>query len=732
LMRVGPVWIAWEVVGAPLGRLKHAPALDGVRGLAVAAVVVFHSGASAWLPGGFLGVSLFFTLSGFLITSLILAEVDATGALALGPFWARRVRRLVPAMLVTLLGSLLLRTIIDLPARTGAEVIGGLTYSSNWLAIGQHVSYAELFTSPSVLTHLWSLAIEEQIYIAVPLMIWLVCRRHAAILRRLLVVGSVMAIVGSVVAALATSDHTAIYYGTHTRVGELAAGVLLAVVAPFGRRQASRRSTITGLAGLVAHVALWRFAAIGDGWLYVGGLTACSLASVAIIDAAMRPGVVARCLTNSTLCGLGRISYGLYLFHWPVTVVLSPTRLPIGAVGLFAVRVTVSVALAVVSSRFFESPIRRRSDARPGRLVGLSAIGLLGGATMIALVLGPSASVVAPSAKPPTVRLIQGKATAPAAPAASAAPSAPVVAVAAQAGRAAPVPPTEAAIAADLAIGLASTVGVIRSNFGANSDESSAALINTAVNSAEVAVDEPPVPTRVALFGDSVPNWLVRDGASALDLRSIELVDATIEGCDGAVGMPVGRSGSGVELPVLPNCPEWTGWYGKVLTDTADVAVLAVGPGVVVDRQLDGTWHGPCDVEFADWYRADIRARLTEMRSAAGRVVIVLPAWATDQSRWINPDDHIKRMGCVRDTLVQAVEQVDQATLTEGIANQPSEAEGNPPSLAREIRVVDLGAFLCPDGPGQCRDIRQADGVHIDPAAATEVLGWLLDQVTAP
>jgi peptidoglycan/LPS O-acetylase OafA/YrhL len=692
--------------------LKHSPALDGVRGLAVAAVVVFHSGAPGWLPGGFLGVSLFFTLSGYLITSLILAEVDATGGLALGPFWARRVRRLLPAMLLTLLGALLLRMFIDLPDRTGAEVIGGLTYSSNWFAISQQVSYADLFTSPSALAHLWSLAIEEQIYIAVPLLIWFVCRRHAARLRRVLVVGSVLAIAGSVFAALATSNHTAVYYGTHTRVGELAAGVLLAVAVPFGRGEASRRSTITGVLGLGAHLAAWRVADIGDGWLYAGGLTACALASVAIIDVAMRPGVIARALTNSTLCGLGRMSYGLYLCHWPVAVVLSPTRLPIGDVGLFAVRVTVSLALAVVSSRFFESPIRRRADAQPGRLVGLSALGLLGSAVMLALVLGPSASVVAPSAKAPTVRLIQGVA-----------PSTTVAPLSPSASTSETVPEETPAGAA----------GLVRSDMASDEAASNTSAVGDVDEAGEVqvAVGEPPVPTRIALFGDSVPNWLVRDGAGALDFRSVELVDATIEGCDGAVGMPVGRSGGGSELPVLPNCPEWTQWYGNVLTDHADVAVVAVGPGVVVDRQLDGTWHGPCDPEFADWYRADIAARLTQMRAGAPRVAIVLPAWATDQSRWINPADHIERMGCVRDTLMQAVDQVNLTPADAGVdvaTRLPTEVADVP----QAIRVVDLGAFLCPDGPTECRDIRQVDGVHIDPAAAVEVLGWLLDQVTAP
>jgi peptidoglycan/LPS O-acetylase OafA/YrhL len=663
------------MVGAPAARLPHAPALDGVRGLAVAAVVVFHAGAPTWLPGGFLGVSLFFTLSGYLITSLILTEVDSTGRLALGAFWARRIRRLVPAMLLTLGGVLLLRIFVALPDRTSGEVIGGLTYSSNWFAVAHQASYAELFRAPSALAHLWSLAIEEQIYIAVPLFVWLVCHRRPDALRRSLAVLSIAAIAGSLVGAWVSADRTLVYFGTHTRAGELAAGVLLALVVPFGTAPRRRPATGWGIVGLIVHLALWRFAAIGDGWLYAGGLTACALASVAIIDAAMRPGMIARLFNNSGLRWLGRISYGLYLAHWPVTVALHPSRFDWNPTVLFVLRAALSLLIAAVSARWFESPIRRRSDERPARLVGGCASALFVMAAAGVVVIDVPNGISATASAAPIVRVgLPGR-------------------------------------------GSASETGHETRPDGQASDVSANGGMSIA---------------RIAVFGDSVPNWLLRDGQEALVGQPIELVDATIEGCDGALGMPVGRSGNGDELPILADCLDWSQWYPRALTEPTDVAVLAVGPGVVVDRQLNGAWAGPCDVALADWYRADIAARLTELGARAARVELVLPVWATDQSRWINPTDHLDRMDCVRGILQSAVDQVNGRAKNAESARFAQSASASSVSADQgpAVEVIDLGAYVCPNGRDKCRNIRRVDGVHFDPRAAPAVVTWLLSQLS--
>ena len=160
-----------EQTGRPRdAKIPYSAGIDGLRGLAVLAVLVFHAGPTGWLPGGFLGVSLFFTLSGYLITSLVLAEVEGTGHLSLARFWARRVRRLVPALLLMVLGVVVLARTIELPRSTRGELLGGLAYVANWRFLAAGTSYGATYADQSPLLHFWSLAIEEQFYLVFPLL----------------------------------------------------------------------------------------------------------------------------------------------------------------------------------------------------------------------------------------------------------------------------------------------------------------------------------------------------------------------------------------------------------------------------------------------------------------------------------------------------------------------------------------------------------------------------------
>jgi hypothetical protein len=220
----------------------------------------------------------------------------------------------------------------------------------------------------------------------------------------------------------------------------------------------------------------------------------------------------------------------------------------------------------------------------------------------------------------------------------------------------------------------------------------------------------PPVPV-VALFGDSLPNWLVRDGGWALDPAEVVLIDGTTEGCDGAEGAPVGRAGTGVVVSVPEACTGWRTLYPPVLaTRPVDTAVLVVGTGAVLDRRLDGSFVGPCEEVAKTWYGDDVRARLRYLDDHAERVVLVLPAWAEDWSGWVFPADHVARTDCVRATLQDAAADVVGDGAVDGA----------------EVAVVDLADHLCPDGPGRCRPVRSVDGVHIDPDEAGGVLDWIV------
>ncbi len=350
---------------------RHVPALDGLRGLAVAAVLAFHGG---YLRGGFLGVDLFFVLSGFLITGLLLAEHESTGKLDLARFWERRMRRLLPALFVVLafvaLGSLGVFGFVakEELGRVRGDALATLFYVANWhlLAVGD--DYWALFSAPSPLEHTWSLAIEEQFYVVWPILI-AVAMKFGGKSRQLASVMTVMLLGASMATALllyVPRESTArVYFGTDTRAAAILLGALLAMLTsgrPYAKTKLQRR-VLEG-AGIVAGVFLafaWtRF----DGespQLYRGGLLSCGLAASVIVAAAAHEtvGPIARVLSLPPLRALGLVSYGLYLWHWPVFLVLSADRVGASGVPLFSLRVLVSLAAAIASYAFVESRIRR-------------------------------------------------------------------------------------------------------------------------------------------------------------------------------------------------------------------------------------------------------------------------------------------------------------------------------------------------------------------------------------
>ena len=398
---------------------RYHPGLDGIRALAVGLVLVFHSGLG-WVDGGFLGVSVFFTLSGFLITSLLLAEIGDerhAGRVALGRFWGRRLRRLAPASLaclaaITLLGPSLgdATTRAELPG----DVLAALGYVANWRFVFAEQSYAELFSNPSPVLHFWSLAIEEQYYMLFPL---LVAGLAVLGLRRRgigLVLGLLAA--GSTVLAIVLSRPDRVYYGTDTRAAELLIGGLLACTAAswLARAEPDRRSTravsYVGMVGLVAVSAAAVLTSGTRGWVTSGGLSLFALASVALVAGAIVPGPTSRLLSLPPLPAIGRISYGLYLYHWPIFLWLTEERTGLYGFARFALALAVTVAVSVVSYHLLERPVReRRLLGRPGPAVLAFGVGALGVVAVVAAL--PDAP--APAAESPTPVLLTPATAAP-------------------------------------------------------------------------------------------------------------------------------------------------------------------------------------------------------------------------------------------------------------------------------------------------------------------------------
>lgn len=332
-------------------------ALDGLRAVAVVAVLLFHLDLS-WMSGGFLGVSLFFTLSGFLITRLLLDERYRTGRVALRSFWARRLRRLSPASLVVL-GLIAVASLggVFEGVRLRGDLAASLGYMANWRFATAGTTYADLFTStPSPVIHFWSLAIEEQFYVLFPLIFVLLMRR-----RTLLIGGLITLTLSSVIASLVTESRNLGYYGTHLRAAELLVGAVLAVA--LDRRAVTRRgpsASASGLIAMTALVALMMTGSASDGWLYRGGFFAVACLSAVTIASLTSDGPLARALAFPPVVMLGRASYSIYLVHWPIIVLMNPDRMGFDGWLLDVVRIVASVSVGFASYRIIESPVRTR------------------------------------------------------------------------------------------------------------------------------------------------------------------------------------------------------------------------------------------------------------------------------------------------------------------------------------------------------------------------------------
>jgi peptidoglycan/LPS O-acetylase OafA/YrhL len=348
--------------------IAHVPALDGLRGLAVIAVLLFHAGH---LTGGYLGVDLFFVLSGFLITRLLLAESERDGTVHLGAFWARRARRLLPALLLVLVAVAAYAAI----ALDGAELervrrdaLATIVYLANWEALAAGRDYWSLFAEPSPLEHMWSLAIEEQFYVVWPLVVLALLRwrRSPVAVLAVSLVGAAASAAWAMALHVPGGGGARSYLGTDTRAAAILLGAALAAWVtwrgpPGADARTGRRWEVAGWgAAAVLGVAWVGLSGTGD-LLFRGGLLACGVAATVVIAAASRPdpGPLARALSWRPLRAAGLVSYGLYLWHWPVYVVLDADRTGLADPALTVVRVAVSVALAVASYVLVERPVRR-------------------------------------------------------------------------------------------------------------------------------------------------------------------------------------------------------------------------------------------------------------------------------------------------------------------------------------------------------------------------------------
>jgi peptidoglycan/LPS O-acetylase OafA/YrhL len=550
--------------GAMAGR-RHVRPLDGLRGAAVAAVVLFHAGH---LVGGWLGVDLFFVLSGFLITSLLLEERSARGRIALGAFWARRARRLLPALFLLLLGVGVYALVFAAPnelSQIRADGIATLGYVANWHQIAHGTSYWVLFRAPSPLEHTWSLAIEEQFYLVWPLVVVAVLAWRRSV-RGVVVValaGAAASFGAMLLLYTPGADPQRVYLGTDTRASSILLGAALAALLAdrgWTRRRANRVGLeVVGVAALGFLAWAWWGLSGSTPAVYEGLLLASSAAAALVIAAAAHPrrGPIAWAFSWRPLCALGLISYGVYLWHWPVDLVVTSGRVGVGGWALTGVQVAITLAIALASYRLVEMPIRR------GALRGWRI------RTLTPVAVGLIAAVVVVATIPP------------------------------------PVPHTNPAAA-------------LR-HLTAEAHPGRVTATTSTV---------PAPPFRLMVTGDSIAFRLMPAFTELEGSYGYTAMDRTTVGCGLEAGSSAHRLPDGSSPVSVPNCTAH--WAEEVALDHPDVVFVSLAGQVVGDWLVNGQWVHPCEPGYDIWFEHQVAARLQALTAAGARVEIGLPAPTLD------------------------------------------------------------------------------------------------------
>ena len=355
---------------------KYLPSIDSLRALAVLAVIIYHVDVN-YLPGGFLGVDLFFVLSGYLISSLIIKEYRKTGSLNLYNFYIRRARRLLPAVYFMITVGLVVMVLFNevLLRKSHLDAIFGYIYSSNWWYIFHKLDYFDSFGAQSPFKHLWSLAIEEQFYMIFPLLFLLINRKKKSkdgtykLNKNFLyvVLGLILVSLIAHILLFDINNISRIYFGTDTRAFSLLVGVVGAILYPMEKLHAKVTPqqnimySVVSLVSIATLITVMIYTSEYNTWLYRGGfLLVAILGLIVIISSGKQHTLMSRLLSFKPVVFIGKISYSLYLWHFPVLVLTTPVS-EIGNPNIIFVilRVILTFALATASYVFVETPIRK-------------------------------------------------------------------------------------------------------------------------------------------------------------------------------------------------------------------------------------------------------------------------------------------------------------------------------------------------------------------------------------
>lgn len=348
---------------------RYMPGLDGLRAIAVIGIIIYHLNKQ-WLSGGFLGVDTFFVISGYLITSLLLSEYEETGTIKIKQFWLRRIKRLLPAVLI-LIFTVIIATLIFKPShivQIKHDAFAALFYMSNWWYIATDVNYFEQFAFMP-LKHLWSLAIEEQFYLFFPFILVLLLFKFNSYKKVTLIlwIVSLISLTLMILISLMTTGNSRVYFGTDTRLQTILLGVILAFAWPPFKLNAQPPKILqiiigsVGTSALLILITLFFTVEDDSAWIYNGGFYLISALTLLIIASAVHPSnAFARVLGNEVFVYIGQRSYSLYLWHFPIiSFIHSYYVAGQYLLYVFILDLILTVALAEISYRYIEVPFRK-------------------------------------------------------------------------------------------------------------------------------------------------------------------------------------------------------------------------------------------------------------------------------------------------------------------------------------------------------------------------------------
>lgn len=706
------------------------PALDGVRALAVAAVLADHGGL-AGTGGGFVGVDVFFVLSGFLITSLLLAEHRRTGRIDLAGFWTRRARRLLPALVIVVLAVGLFRDLFPPDAVAGlrADALSALGWVANWRFETQRTDYFSQGGTPSPLQHTWSLGVEEQYYLLWPLLLVALAGLTAVSVRHRraqgacapdiwrLAVGrlAVCGAVASAVEAVVLASHGAlsrVYFGTDTRsqallIGAAAAAMLApywpshdAAQKPLASPRARLICKLLPVGGLAALAAAVHWASGSPAEFRLGLLTGVALAAgMLITGVSLEPtGIVARVLATRPMVGLGMVSYGIYLWHWPVFLAVDGARTGMSGIPLFAVRCLATLALAVISWVLVERPLRRWRPV-PGRVLPTVAwaVAVAAAVIVVAVPVGLDPGAGAGDLPPDLPAQMAASASTPSVVARS--HSLPLL------GPGAPALSRSSNGPAGTAhVPVVSTVTDPSKTTSAATAARTPRSVPLSSAPAPKKTRDPNRPLTVDVFGDSIAWTLMR---YLPDTPGVTFIDHTALGCGVVRGGPYRYFGDVSDQ--RPQCDAWPRtWSAQVAADRPDEALLLVGRWETMDRLQSGQWKHLGDPTFDGNLADELGRAITVLGATGARVVISTEPYNRRGEKpdgSLYPEDEPQRVDRWN-AIVRAV-----------LSDRPA------------VKLLDLNKQLCPGGAytPDVDGIRvRSDGVHLTPAGVAWLTPWLV------